>query len=449
MTHLRRATLTALLSGLPAVAVALTLLWGDAFSAKVRWTLSALMLGAWVGLAVVLREQIVRPIQVISNMLGALRQGDATVRAVGASAGDDLGIAMLEVNALADVVRERQLGAVEATTLLQRVMSSIDVAVFAFDRHDRLQLVNSAGEALLGASAAELAGASAAELQLGGCLEGPVPRVISVDLPGGAGRWEVRRSAFRQGGRPHRLVVLSDVQRALRSEQRQAWQRLIRVLGHEINNSLAPIQSIAGSVRARLEQVDLSDDLRADVDRGLAVIGDRSRALARFMGAYARLAKLPPPTLGAVGVGAWVRRVAALEDRVPVTIAGGPEITIEGDGDQLDQLLINLVQNAADAAIAGAAVAGEPPRVVIAWALADRYLELSVSDNGLGVANPENLFVPFFTTKPGGSGIGLVLSRQIAEAHDGALTLQSRAAGGEDGGSDNGSGAVARLRLPR
>jgi signal transduction histidine kinase len=235
------------------------------------------------------------------------------------------------------------------------------------------------------------------------------------------------------GGRRHQLLVVSDLSRALREEEREATKRLVRVLGHEINNSLAPIKSVAESLRALAARRPPPQDWAADVERGLALIGGRAESLSRFMAAYARLARLPPPKLQPLDVAAWVRRVAALERRLEVVVEAGPDVVIAADGDQLDQLLINLVDNAADAALeAGGGVE-------VGWRRDRKAVEVWVRDGGPGLADTANLFVPFFTTKPEGSGIGLVLSRQIAEAHGGTLGLGNRA---------TGSGAEARLRLP-
>jgi signal transduction histidine kinase len=243
----------------------------------------------------------------------------------------------------------------------------------------------------------------------------------------------VRSSTFRQEGLPHQLLVISDLSRVLRAEERSAWQRLVRVLGHEINNSLAPIKSLAGSLRSLASRPVRPPDWEHDLRSGLEVIEGRSEALGRFMGSYARLARLPRPRPGAVDVAAWVGRVAALETRLAVRVLGGPGVSVTADGDQLDQLLINLVRNAADAALeTGGAVE-------VAWRIAAGVLELVVEDEGPGLPDPGNLFVPFFTTKASGSGIGLVLSRQIAEAHGGALSLEPRA---------GRRGARACLRLP-
>ena len=434
----------AFLAGLPGALATMALLWAGDYSGKAQWTLGLLVIGAWLAFAFAVQENVIRPLQTISNLLAALREEDFSFRARGSRGDDALAQAMLEVNALAATLREQRLGALEATALLRKVMEEIDVAVFAFDDAQQLVLVNRAGERLLDRPAEQLLGRSAEDLGLGdplGAAEpgagATVPMVLDLALPGGTGRFEVRGSTFRQGGLPHRLLVLANVSRALREEERQAWQRLIRVLGHEMNNSLAPIKSIAGSLESLLAREPRPPDLDEDIRRGLAVIASRSEALSRFMEAYSRLARLPPPQLQPVDMGALVRRVAGLETRLEVALQEGPETTICADPDQLEQLLINLLRNAADAALetGGGVLAG--------WTRPRRrapYIEVWVQDEGPGLANTTNLFVPFFTTKPQGSGIGLVLSRQIAEAHGGALTLESRA---------DRPGCVARLRLPR
>ena len=433
LNHERRVLLMAILSGLPAVVVALALLWGGTFSTKVVWTLTTVVLGCWWGFALALRTRVIYPLQTLSNLLAGLREGDSSVRARGAVANDALGEVMLEANVLAETLREQRLGVLEATSLLRKVMEEIDVAVFTFDNSHRLRLINRAGERLLGRPAERLLAGTAAELGLDDCLGGLSPRVADLAFPGGVGRWEVRRTSFRQGGLPHQLLVLTDVSRPLREEERQAWQRLMRVLGHEINNSLAPIKSIAGSLSRLLKRDDPPDDWRDDATRGLDVIGTRAEALTRFTASYARLARLPQPRLKPLEIATLVRRVAGLETRIAVKVLPGPDLTLPGDSDQLEQLLINVVHNAVDAALETGG------GVTIGWNTTGGYLEVVVDDEGLGLAQTTNLFVPFFTTKPGGSGIGLVLSRQIAEGHNGSLSLGNR---------DAGRGCRALLRLP-
>jgi two-component system, NtrC family, nitrogen regulation sensor histidine kinase NtrY len=339
---------------------------------------------------------------------------------------------MLELNILTDEMKERRLGALEATALLQRVMGEIDVAVFAFDQDQALRLVNASGARLLAQPAERLLGRRADELGLGACLQGDAPRVIELGFPTARGRWEVRRGAFRQGGRPHQFVVLADVSRALREEERRAWQRLIRVFGHEINNSLTPIKSIAHSIRrmiARAPEVPRG----AEIQEALTLIETRSGALGRFLRAYAQLARLPKPQRRLIQLLPIAKRIAELEDRVPITIRPQDDVWVSADADQIEQLLINIVRNAADATV------DTGGSVWIDWATVDGALQIAVEDEGPGLPDTSNLFVPFFTTKPTGSGIGLALSRQIAEAHGGTLTLENRR---------EARGCRAVLRLP-
>lgn len=425
----RRILLLALAAGLPALLVALVLLWTGGYTAKVQWTFTLLIVVVWLGCSLSLRHRVVLPLQTLANLLAALRESDFSIRARGAGAdrvadaGDPLGAVLREVNDLASTLHDQRLGALEASALLRTVMVEVDVAVFTFDAAGQLRLVNRAGERLLDRAAETLLGRTADDLGLRAFLEGASPRIQDVKFPGASARWEVRRTTFRQEGRPHQLLVLADVSAPLRDEERQAWQRLIRVIGHEINNSLAPIKSIAGSLESLLARdatAPMNDDARQDMTRGLAIIAARSDSLSRFTTAYAQLAKLPAPRLTTVHVADLVRRAAGVETRLPVAVEAGPAISIRADPDQLDQLLINLVRNAADAALQ--AQGG----VAMGWTVEGRTLLVRVEDEGPGIPTDSNLFVPFFTTKPGGSGIGLVLGRQIAEAHGGTLTLENR-----------------------
>ena len=413
--------------------VLLFVLWQIGASPKVVVTVLLFVAGAWLWTGFAVRERVVRPLQTIANMVAGLREEDFSLRARGGSTRDDLGLALLELNALGETLRQQRLGALEATALLRRVMVEIDVAVFAFDEQARLRLVNRAGAQLLGTSPDRLQGRLAEELGLAPFLVGEAVAVREHIFAGRAGRFGMRRSSFRQGGRRHTLLVLADVSRALREEERQAWQRLIRVLGHEINNSLAPIKSVTQSLRDRLARGGPEAAMSADLGSGLELIGARAEALSRFMGAYAKLARLPLPRPAPLDVEAWVHRVVALETRLPVEVLPGEPLTFNADGDQLDQLLINLVRNAADAVTEKGRGA-----VSVAWSVEDGQLRVRVLDEGPGIPSTGNLFVPFFTTKRNGSGIGLVLSRQIAEAHGGTLTLANR----------EGAGCEALLTIP-
>ena len=434
LTHERRVFVLSLMAGLPAVILSLVLLYRGNYETKVTWTFGTLVVGCWLIVSLVVRERVVRPLQTLSNMLAALREGDFSLRARSSMADDALTLALLEVNTLGNTLQAQRLGAMEATALLRTVMAEIDAAIFAFDdTGNQLRLANRAGERLLGVPVERLLGRTADALGLEAFLSGDSPRVHDLVFPGRSGRWEVRRTTFRQDGRPHTLVVMSDLSKTLREEELLAWQRLVRVLSHEINNSLTPIKSIAGSLLSILDRNPRPPDADDDLRGGLGIIGSRSEALSRFMSAYALLARLPAPRPGPVDVGIWARRAAGLETRVPVQVLGGPPLIIHADGDQLDQLLINLVRNAADASLETGGCVG------VSWTRQDGHVDVEVVDDGPGLAATANLFVPFYTTKPSGTGIGLVLCRQIAEAHGGILSLENR---------DDGRGCVARLRLP-
>ena len=433
ISYERRLLLFILTSGFFGILVSMIFLWWGPYTAKVQWTLTLFLVALWLGFGFSARERIIRPLQTISNMLAALHEGDYSIRAKRGKPGDALDDVMLEVNQLGATLREQRLGALEATALLRKVMEEIDVAIFAFDDQHLLRLVNRAGERLMGHPVERLLGRSAAELNLAVCLEGAPKRVLDFAFPGSVGRWDMRRSTFRQGGLPHHLLVLSDLSKALRDEERQVWQRLIRVIGHELNNSLAPIKSISGSLKSLLRKDPRPLDWEQDMDHGLSIVAGRAEALSHFMSAYARLARLPQPQMEAVPVSQWIKQVASLETRLPVKLRPGPELTVQGDQSQLEQLLINLVRNAVDASLE---TSGD---VEVGWTKSNNHVEVWVEDEGPGLATSDNLFVPFFTTKQGGTGVGLVLSRQIAEAHGGILTIENKS---------TGSGCRAILRLP-
>jgi len=423
----------ALLVVLPvALVLGLVLAWRDVPSSLLLPLLCIAGL-ATLGFAVRLRNRVIYPLYTLSNLLEALREGDFSLRGSRARRGDPIGEVVWEVNTLSQTLRDQRHRVEETSALLSKVIGATDIAIFTFDSEQRLRLTNPAGERLLARPVHELLGRSAEELGIADCLRLEETHIRKRAFPGGSGRFEVRRARFREGGRPHELVVVADLSRALREEERAAWQRLLRVLGHELNNSLAPIRSMTGTLAKLLAQQPPPPDWREDVGGGLAVIGDRAEALTRFMAGYTALARLPPPHKRAIEIGELIRRVARLEQRVAVAISDSPSVEVQADPDQIEQALINLLKNAADATLPRA------DGVRARWRADREHVHVEIEDAGPGLGATENLFIPFYTTKPGGSGIGLVLARQIAEAHGGALTLENRS---------GAHGCIAHLRLP-
>lgn len=398
--------------------------------------LVAVCLFLYLGLlSAALIEALIRPVQTLSNVVASLREGDYSFRARGAGAHDAYGELAAEVNALADLLQKQRVRSLEATALLARILEVMHAPIFAFDREQVLQLVNNAGAQLLGLPYSRCFGRSAKDLGLDLLLAAADQSIHA--LGSKSTRWLLRKADFRQDGAPHTLLLLADVSVPLQEEEQMAWKRLIRVLGHELSNSLAPIKSIAGSLRMRVDAIAADEDVARDFRRGLGVVESRADSLHRFVQSYRRLAQLPPPQLRPVAIATLMERVVLLEQRLPVELEAGPAAQIDADPDQLEQMLINLLANAVDASLAN----GCRP-VHVTWRMAGTSVQILIEDQGLGIANTENLFVPFYTTKPAGSGVGLALAQQIARAHGGEIRLMNR----ED---VEGARAIVRLPLAR
>jgi two-component system, NtrC family, nitrogen regulation sensor histidine kinase NtrY len=402
-------------------AIALVALPGAVVAALFSsWSAAAIAFAAAFAMGLVVTARVERRVRTLASVLAAYREGDYAIR----SRGTTVLLSELEdeTNALGDVLRSHRLGEMEAWSLLRKVLSEVDVVVLAFDDRARIRLANESAAKLLGKASQKLVGLELSELGLDeDLLGGAAPRIVAID-----GERELRRGTFRLSGEPHTLVVLSDIGHALREREREAWQRIVRVMGHEINNSLSPIVSISDSLRGLVR--DRVPDSEEDLKSGLDVIARRAEALARFTSAYAALARVPTPQKKALRVIDLAEKLRAI---VPMTeVIPGPDIFAFADPDLLEQAMINLLKNAVEATKSG---------VRLRWSSDPRSIELAVEDDGPGVTDATSLFVPFFTTKAGGSGIGLALARQIVEAHDGTVSLTTRT---------DGVGAIARVRLP-
>ena len=428
----RRAWLYSFLLSLPGLLFAGLLFYHARFTAAPVILLFSCLLLYLLLLSAALIESMVRPLQTLSNVVASLREGDYSFRARGAGTPDALGELAGEINALADLLQRQRVRSLEATALLARILEVMHAPLFAFDRENQLQLVNHAGVQLLGRPYARCFGHNARVLGLEELLSAADQSIHS--FGGKPTRWLLRKAAFRQDGIPHVLLLLADVSRPLQEEEQAAWKRLIRVLGHELSNSLAPIKSIAGSLLARVDQMGADESTMRDFRRGLGVVESRADALHRFVQSYRLLAQLPPPHLKPVPLAPLIERVVLLEQRVTVHLDPGPALMLDADPDQLEQMFINLLANAVDASLANGS-----DTVRAGWRIADSGVVVTIEDRGAGIANSENLFVPFYTTKPAGSGVGLALAQQIARAHGGEIRLINR---------EDGDGARATIRLP-
>lgn len=369
-------------------------------------------------------------LRTVSNLLDAMVHGDYSLRATPAAPQDNLSELIELINRLANTLSEQKLETRESQLLLHRVIAQVDFAILIVDEHGRIALANPAAARLLAIDEADLVGraAEALGLKLGGGAESSERREL--DLPDGRGKFYVQAERFFANQREHRLVFIADIQRLLRDEERRAWQNLVRVLGHEINNSLSPITSIADTLR-RLANRGLQDGDDARLREGLDVILERSRSLAGFLQRYQQLTKLPDPERQPTPLAAMVERIAALYT-TRTLVYDGPSLSVFVDPSQFEQLMLNLVKNALEAS---------PPEQPVEIAVsvdADR-VRIAIRDRGPGLADTRNLFVPYYSTKPGGSGIGLFLSRQIAFNHDGDVHLVNRS---------DGPGAEAVVWLP-
>jgi two-component system nitrogen regulation sensor histidine kinase NtrY len=370
---------------------------------------------------------IARPLRTAANVVDAIHQSDFSLRARAPAPAGPLGDLLRELNALSAHFQTERASAREATALLSAIVERMDVALLAFDDEGALVTSNPAADRLFPGKPAH---ATASTLGIVDWLDGAAERPVTV--PGQSGEsWDLRRGAFRRGGKRHVFVLVADARRTRRAQERLAWQRLVRVIGHEVNNTLSPIQSLAGTCKDMVRENPAESAV--DVAEALALIEQRADGLRRFITEFARLARLPPPSFGLVRLHDCLRTAVALAPSPSVRVQPGPTVTIQADGAQLEQAFLNLIKNAVEAAAQGG---GETS---VSWTCEDEGVVVTIVDDGPGIENPDNLFVPFFSTKPEGSGIGLALSRNIIEAHGGAIAIANRR---------EQRGCIVRVALP-
>lgn len=388
----------------------------------------------WTGfVAWLVRKRLAKHFRTLGNMVESTRVQDYSVRAVHAREPGPLGELYRQVNALIADLDDRRSTEEELLGILRKVVDQIGVAILVFDAAERLRLVNPLGFKLLGLAAKSEHGIAYADTPFAHMELSAEPGLFDCRFAGGDGRWQISSQSYRQRGRPARIVFVADVGQVLADEEIRVWQRLIRVVSHEVNNSLAPIASLCQTLDGILARA--SEQAHVPVVRdGLALIAERASGLKDFISVYARIARLPEAKKTLFPVGRLVRRVMGMFAADGAGIMGEiPDLEIFGDEVHLEQVLINLLRNAVQA------TGGAAGMVTLSVRVHGDSCEFEIADRGPGIANPGNLFVPFYTTKPDGAGIGLVLCRNILAKHAGKVTLTNR---------DDGHGAVARVALP-
>jgi nitrogen fixation/metabolism regulation signal transduction histidine kinase len=336
---------------------------------------------------------------------------------------DELSDLVAAHNELGQVLREQRLGLVQRELLLDTMVQHTPVAMLLVADGGAIVFANMAARQLVN-QGRKLEGLHLAEL-----MAGVQPALRDAMARGGDGLFTIgdseeeevfhlARRSFSLNGRPHELLLLRQLTQELRRQEVQTWKKVIRVISHELNNSLAPLTSLAhsGAELVRRGQTERLPQI-------LATIEERTRHLETFILGYARFAKLPTPRLDAQR---WDAFLAALAEQVQFKLLGEvPDEAHAFDAAQMEQALLNLLKNAHES--------GSPPQdVALELRRLQGVLRIEVQDRGPGMSDAvlANALVPFYSTKRSGTGLGLALAREIAEAHGGRITLANREGGG-------------------
>lgn len=418
-------------NALPATLLLVWLAIESTLPGAAKAAVSVVLLLWIVVVASTVRGEVLRHIRTLSNLVESTRAQDYSMKAARARDPGELAELYQQINSLTDSLKIGRQSEQELLSILEKVVSQINVAIIVFDSHDAIRLVNPLAGVLLKSSPDELIGVNCADTVLAQLPLSAEPTLVDFRFPGADGRWQIRQHYYRHQGQPSRIVFIADLKQVLSDEEIAAWQRLIRVISHEVNNSLTPITSLCQTLAGMLAKSDTVHD--ADVRVGLSVIAERAKGLQDFISVYARLARLPEPQKIVFQAGDLADRLQRIFAGQALEIVPFPDAAVYGDPVHLEQALINLIKNGLEANPSSA------PAVQLSCRLRDGQCEFQIADHGAGIGNPDNLFVPFYTTKTEGAGIGLILCRQIAAKHHGHVSLENR---------PDGPGAVARLILP-
>jgi len=412
-----------LAAAVPSFLCCLIFLWMIEYSVYAKILLTTLLSLSVFGFAWLIKKQLQFQFQTLSNLVEAIRGGDFTLRGKKRSSDDPLTELIGQINLLSANLSEQRIASEEAYRLLDKTIAHINVAIFAFDARGQIKLANPAAGRLFDCDYQLLLGKAADDLALNDFLSGEQSQLIEHSFPGGAGRWQIRLDSYRDRGIQGKLLFITDLKTVLREEELKAWKNLIKVISHEVNNSLYPISSISQTLNKLTTSQTLAPDWKTDMSEGLSVISERANNLTDFINRYAKVAKLPEPNKVIFTMAQLLAHTAIIhsnKELISIDENSDPGMELFADQGMIEQVIINLLKNALEA--------GAP--VFFSWSEDEKHQWMNVIDNGDGIKNSANLFVPFYSTKKTGSGIGLVLCQQILDIHHGSLALENRDQGG-------------------
>ncbi len=428
-----RLVLSVLLACLPLLAMSFGFLYLVNVSLLIKSVLALAVLGFVAAVTEYVRSTFNNHVRVTLNLVASIRSHDFSLRASEVEQRGEVADLFRELNLVADEIKHIREDELDARRLLEQIVAQVNVAIVVLDAHGVIKLVNPFAELLLGSRAREILGKHVDTTMLRE-VTNSTGQWIDHEIPGVEGRWHVVVQSYRERGVPGRIVMMSDLEHILTHVESQAWRRLIRVIAHEVNNSLTPIISVSQTARRLLERP--ADDARdGQVKQAVQVVGTRAGNLRQFISEYVALARLPEPQLGDVKIAGSMQLVERTMHAKGVTFrhdARCADTVIEGDQAQIEQVLINLIKNAMEAQ-------EKNPVVEVRYTVNQGRCEIEIADRGPGFSNPGDAFVPFYTTKARGAGIGLALCRQIVSNHFGKIYVENRA---------DGVGAIVKVVLP-